>query len=116
MELKQYLKMTQQLVMTPQLQQAIKLLQHSRPELLESINSELMENPVLEMNEGGGEQTGEMRAIQDDVQASDQMPQPNQEPQGESATRDAEVPEAPKDSSGELDWESYVEHYNSYSY
>ncbi len=52
MELKQYLKMTQQLVMTPQLQQAIKLLQLSRPELLESINSELMENPVLEMNEG----------------------------------------------------------------
>ena len=34
MELKQYLKMTQQLVMTPQLQQAIKLLQLSRPELL----------------------------------------------------------------------------------
>ena len=116
MELKQYLKMTQQLVMTPQLQQAIKLLQLSRPELLESINSELMENPVLEMNEGGGEQTGEMRAIQGDVQASDQMPQPNQEPQGEAAARDAEVAEAPKDSSGELDWESYVEHYNSYSY
>jgi RNA polymerase sigma-54 factor len=116
MELKQYLKMTQQLVMTPQLQQAIKLLQLSRPELLESINSELMENPVLEMNEGGGEPTGEMRAVQSDVQAADQMPQPAQEAPSEAASRDAEVPEAPKDSSGELDWESYVEHYNSYSY
>jgi RNA polymerase sigma-54 factor len=116
MELKQYLKMTQQLVMTPQLQQAIKLLQLSRPELLESINSELMENPVLEMNEGGGEQTGEMRAVETDVQAADQMPQPTQEAPKESLSRDSEVAEPPKDSSGELDWESYVENYNNYSY
>ena len=35
MELKQHLKMTQQLVMTPQLQQAIKLLQLSRLELVD---------------------------------------------------------------------------------
>ena len=50
MELKQYLnlKMQQQLVMTPQLQQAIKLLQLSRPELLETVQQELVENPVLE--------------------------------------------------------------------
>ena len=116
MELKQYLKMTQQLVMTPQLQQAIKLLQLSRPELLESINSELMENPVLEMGDSPGEQTGEMRAVQGDVQASDQMPQPNQEAPKENASQDVEVPEPTQDSSGELDWENYVEHYNSYSY
>ena len=116
MELKQYLKMTQQLVMTPQLQQAIKLLQLSRPELLESINSELMENPVLEMNEGQGEQTGEMRAVQADVKASDQMPQPSNEAPAEGPVAEVDLPEPPKDSSGELDWESYVEHYNSYSY
>ncbi len=48
MELKQQLKMVQQLVMTPQLQQAIKLLQMSRLELVESVYQELMENPVLE--------------------------------------------------------------------
>ena len=47
-EIKQNLKLTQQLVMTPQLQQAIKLLQLSRLELLELIREELKENPVLE--------------------------------------------------------------------
>ncbi|MBC7354981.1 MAG: RNA polymerase factor sigma-54 [Desulfomicrobiaceae bacterium] len=48
LELRQNLKLTQQLVMTPQLQQAIKLLQLSRLELLEAIQQELLENPVLE--------------------------------------------------------------------
>jgi RNA polymerase sigma-54 factor len=50
MELKQFLKMQQQLVMTPQLQQAIKLLQLSRAELAETVQQELMENPVLELD------------------------------------------------------------------
>jgi RNA polymerase sigma-54 factor len=47
-ELKQELKLTQKLVLTPQLQQAIKLLQLTRLELVEHINQELMENPMLE--------------------------------------------------------------------
>ena len=48
MEIKQHLKLSQQLVMTPQLQQAIKLLQLSRMELVDSIRDEMLENPVLE--------------------------------------------------------------------
>jgi RNA polymerase sigma-54 factor len=48
LELRQQLKLSQQLVMTPQLQQAIKLLQLSRLELLESVQQELLENPLLE--------------------------------------------------------------------
>lgn len=48
LELRQNLKLTQQLVMTPQLQQAIKLLQLSRFELLEAVQQELLENPMLE--------------------------------------------------------------------
>jgi len=47
-ELKQNLKLTQQLVMTPQLQQAIKLLQLSRLDLVDTINQEMEENPLLE--------------------------------------------------------------------
>jgi len=47
-ELKQNLKLTQQLVMTPQLQQAIKLLQLSRLELVDIISQEMEENPLLE--------------------------------------------------------------------
>ena len=46
--LRQELRLTQQLVMTPQLQQAIKLLQLSRLELLTTVQQELQENPVLE--------------------------------------------------------------------
>ncbi len=46
-EIKQQLRLTQQLVMTPQLQQAIKLLQLSRLELVNLVQQELEENPVL---------------------------------------------------------------------
>ncbi|MCL1985859.1 MAG: RNA polymerase factor sigma-54 [Betaproteobacteria bacterium] len=48
LELRQQLKLTTQLVMTPQLQQAIRLLQLSRLELLETVQGELLENPFLE--------------------------------------------------------------------
>jgi RNA polymerase sigma-54 factor len=48
LQLRQNLKLTQQLVMTPQLQQAIKLLQLSRTELVETVEEALLENPLLE--------------------------------------------------------------------
>lgn len=48
METKLDLRLAQKLIMTPQLQQAIKLLQLSKLELEQIINQELMENPVLE--------------------------------------------------------------------
>ncbi len=54
-ELRQELKLTRQLVMTPQLQQAIKLLQLSRLELLDTVQQEMNENPFLE--EAGEEET-----------------------------------------------------------
>ena len=47
-ELKQSLRLTQQLLMTPQLQQAIKLLQLSRMELEQFVATQLAENPCLE--------------------------------------------------------------------
>ena len=50
-EIKQQLRLSQQLVMTPQLQQAIKLLQLSRLELADVVTPELQENPVLEVAE-----------------------------------------------------------------
>ena len=42
------LKLTQKLILTPQLQQAIKLLQLPQLELSQTLNQELIENPVLE--------------------------------------------------------------------
>ena len=46
-ELRQNLKLTQQLIMTPQLQQSIKLLQLSRLELVSAINQELDRKSVV---------------------------------------------------------------------
>ena len=53
LELRQSLNLSQQLIMTPQLQQAIKLLQLSRLELLDTIYQEMEENPVLEEQQIG---------------------------------------------------------------
>ena len=51
LKLGQDLRLRQQLVMTPQLQQAIKILQLSRLELETVVQSELDANPMLEMLE-----------------------------------------------------------------
>lgn len=48
LQLRQNLKLSQQLVMTPQLQQAIKLLQLSQTELVQTVEEALLENPLLE--------------------------------------------------------------------
>lgn len=48
LELRQQLKLTQKLVMTPQLRQAIKLLQLNRLELTEALQAEIEQNPLLE--------------------------------------------------------------------
>jgi RNA polymerase sigma-54 factor len=51
LEQKLHLKLAQKLVMTPTLQQAIKLLQLSRLELEQALSQELQVNPVLELSE-----------------------------------------------------------------
>jgi RNA polymerase sigma-54 factor len=119
MEIKQHLKLSQQLVMTPQLQQAIKLLQLSRAELVEMVRDELLENPILEDNtEAAAERQRE---------ASSPGPETGNsggevERIGETEMHSAQVvgdqlqttPEVkPDNNSGdavaEFDWESYLE-------
>ena len=65
-EIKQSLKLGQSLVMTPQLQQAIKLLQLNRLEMQELINQELVENPCLE-------EVSEIDAYQDETEGSEKL-------------------------------------------
>jgi len=48
LELRQQLKLAQKLVMTPQLRQAIKLLQLNRLELTDALQTEMEQNPLLE--------------------------------------------------------------------
>jgi len=57
LEQKLSLKLSQKLVMTPSLQQAIKLLQMTRLELEGVLNQEMVENPVLEENSLDEEET-----------------------------------------------------------
>ncbi|MBM7853644.1 RNA polymerase sigma-54 factor [Desulfohalotomaculum tongense] len=48
------LEQSQKLVMTPELRQAIKILQMSAVELTQYVNEQLQQNPLLEFNEQGG--------------------------------------------------------------
>jgi RNA polymerase sigma-54 factor len=52
------LRQTQALVMTPQLQQAIKMLQLSNLELADYVDAEIEQNPLLELPEGEGDEGG----------------------------------------------------------
>jgi len=96
-ELRQHLKLAQQLIMTPQLQQAIKLLQLSRLELLETISQELQSNPLLEEGQ-------EAEAESDDRAA-----------EVDSANREANVSEVTIDEKPkeDFDWEEYLGEYTS---
>lgn len=71
-------KMAQQLVMTPQLQQAIKLLQLSHMEVAQALREELAQNPLLEELEPGsrGSTDAEAAASLDASAAGDGPPTP----------------------------------------
>jgi len=103
-ELKQNLKLSQQLIMTPQLQQAIKLLQLSRMELVDTINQEMEENPLLEevasdeisADEAHGDVEEDVHSIEkDDVKSIERAT----ELTGEGDGRE------------EFDWNNYLEDY-----
>lgn len=111
LEIRQNLKLSQQLVITPQLQQAIKLLQLSRMELLEVVQAELMENPTLEEDAEGEDfeklQAQDMYANEiADVENSPEKSS-NQEKEVMSE-KQGEVKEPEN-----FDWEDYLNTYNA---
>ena len=73
MDLRLDLRLSQKLVMTPQLQQAIKLLQLSRLELQQTLEQHLVENPLLEdlALETQEEETGSSEESEGPVKATD---------------------------------------------
>ena len=97
LELRQQLKLTQQLIMTPQLQMAIKLLQLSRLELMDTIQTELEENPALEeVPEGTPAE-----------QSTEQMEAATAEsPEVKEVTIDDKIQE-------DIDWSDYLDEYNT---
>jgi RNA polymerase sigma-54 factor len=62
------LRQSQGLVMTPQLQQAIKLLQMSHAELQSFVETELERNPLLEREESAGDEAASRAATQEKPQ------------------------------------------------
>jgi RNA polymerase sigma-54 factor len=102
-ELKQNLKLSQQLVMTPQLQQAIKLLQLSRLELTDLITQEMEENPLLE------EVTSEEYPEDTTVPESDTVEITDRE-EIKAVERTEEIT-GEGDGKEEFDWNSYLEDY-----
>jgi RNA polymerase sigma-54 factor len=103
LELKQHLKMSQQLVMTPQLQQAIKLLQLSRMELVDLIRTEVTENPLLE-EPAEGEEEGRAEGASPAEQAREESA-----PQHKEAEKNEEV--KGEEGANEIDWDQYLDHY-----
>jgi RNA polymerase sigma-54 factor len=73
LELKQTQKLAQQLVLTPQLQQAIKLLQLSQMELVEAIEQEIKENPVLEVEENPQEEAEAQKKEEGEAQRKEEV-------------------------------------------
>jgi len=94
LEQKLNLRLSQKLIMTPSLQQAIKLLQMSKLELLEEVTQELVENPVLE------ETNPEVSAVES-----------SEEP---SATREESAADAEREREGERDEDFDYEVFQDY--
>jgi RNA polymerase sigma-54 factor len=97
LELRQQLKLTQQLIMTPQLQMAIKLLQLSRLELMDTIQTELEENPALEEMPDGT--------------STEQSTEPTEAATAEnSEVKEVTIEEKIQE---DIDWSNYLDEYNT---
>ena len=106
LELKQSLRLSQQLVMTPQLQQAIKLLQLSRMELQDLNRDEMLQNPLLEEPVEGAD------AEADAVPAEDTLrPALETEVDPELAKVPERMEEVKGEGQNEIDWENYLNNY-----
>jgi RNA polymerase sigma-54 factor len=113
LNMRQELRMSQQLVMTPQLQQAIKLLQLSRMELQDLVRGELLENPLLDDNQelgGGAEEHVSSVEMQDSIEMN-RGQELGSEHNDHQAQSELKVEDVPKDN---FDWEAYLEN-NSYA-
>ncbi len=114
LEIKQTLKMAQQLVMTPQLQQAIKLLQLSRLELVETINQELLENPLLDTADDGDSDLLDASEAGQHTEGATPEDEPAELAGSEEAPPPAlEEVQVKEEAKEDFDWENYLGEYSS---
>lgn len=102
-KMSQGLKQTQSLMITPQLQQAIKLLTLTHLEMTTLISQEMVENPMLE------EIDGEMDSASSEESTREEMET------REASAEDFSGPELIEGSKDTFDWDSYSESFNSSS-
>jgi RNA polymerase sigma-54 factor len=103
LEQKLHLKLSQKLIMTPSLQQAIKLLQLSKLELQEVLNQELLENPLLDESA-------------EEAKPEDTAEETKAENESEEAKKTEVKEEKEKDSFDEIDYDAYFQDYIEYGY
>ena len=102
LELKQSLKLTQKLVMTPQLRQAIKLLQLGRLELSDTLRAEMEQNPMLE----------EIMPVQDESGHPEALSREENLPENELPVT-TQVGADVVSSLGEVNWEEYANNFEA---
>ncbi len=109
-------RLTQSLVITPQLKHAIKILQLSRQDLEHLVAEEMEQNPTLEEVAEGQEEQEAKRAENEAGTPEERMPELRDPTlDGESRTADETPSEiAPEESNlGDMNWEEYLSDYAS---
>ena len=108
MKMEQSIRQQMSMVMTPQLQMAIKLLQMARTELVEQVQEELKENPLLE--DAGDTDAEHLRdEPTDHIERIGETEQPVAEPVAkEQSEAGKEVP-VDGQPTGEVDWTTFLE-------
>jgi len=102
LELRQQLKLSQKLVMTQQLRQAIKLLQLNRLELSDALHAEIEQNPALEEELTAQEKVEHPSSLSSTIETSE-------------PTKEIDVTEGFKVSENlsEVNWEDYANNFDS---
>ncbi|MFN3198516.1 MAG: RNA polymerase factor sigma-54 [Bradymonadia bacterium] len=98
------MKQTLQLRMTPQLQQAIKLLQLNRMDLVSAVRNELLENPMLE-------EQSEITSAEAHLQSNAEIKHTAEKLDQSSTVSGAE--QTTEKAQKEIDWEAYLANYSS---
>jgi len=100
MEMRLTFKQEMRLVPTPMLQQAIKLLQLSRLELVQVVHQEMVENPILE------------EILEEEEEELEQKPENPEDPSLDSIGQTQEEPPSEKENDPleyEQDWDNYIQ-------
>lgn len=103
LEMKQNLAQRQELRMTPQLQQAIRLLQLNRQELVDLVQTEMVENPLLEEESERAQSPEKAQEVADQVSSQEPI----------QKTDASEPDKNGQEAVDDIDWAAYLENYSS---